>query len=162
MSTTPTHLLSQKQCGFTLVELVLVILLLGTLSYYAVSRLSDRADTDAHGCIENVASVLRYAQKAAVAQRRTIYVNIDTNNPRVWACLDNALVCTQPLSAPAGGPLDHSAPNGVTLSNSGPAQFTFDAMGRPSTASAVDIQASAGSAVFTIRLEPESGYVHRT
>lgn len=147
--------------GFTLVELVMVIVVIGILSFYAVARMSQRSDSDAHGYAEQLASTVRYAQKAAVAQRRTIYVNVDSATARVWACLDNALACTQPLMAPAGGALNLTAPSGIALSTTGTAQMSFDAMGRPSFASVVQLQISSTSANFTVRIEPDSGYVRR-
>ncbi len=147
--------------GFTLVELVMVIVVIGILSFYAVARMSQRSDSDAHGYAEQLASVMRYAQKAAVAQRRTIYVNIDSGTGRAWACLDAATACAQPLMAPAGGALDVTAPQGVALSTSGAAQMSFDAMGRPSFSSAVQLQVTSASANFTVRIEPDSGYVQR-
>lgn len=150
-----------RQLGFTLVELVMVIVLLGTLSFYAVVRMSNRSDTDAHGFAEEVSATLRYAQKAAVAQRRLVYVNVDAGTNRLWVCLDTALACAMPLTAPAGGALDHTAPSGVNLATNGAAQISFDALGRPSFASALELQISASSANYTVRVEPESGYVRR-
>jgi MSHA pilin protein MshC len=151
-----------KQVGFTLIELVMVILLLGILSFFAVARLADRSESDAHGFAEQLASTLRFAQKAAVAQRRAIYVNVDAANGRVWVCLDAANTCTQPLAAPAGGTLEAQAPRGVTLTTTGGTQLTFDAMGRPSSTAAIDFGVDAASIGFTVRIEPESGYVRRT
>jgi MSHA pilin protein MshC len=150
-----------REVGFTLVELILVIMVLGTLSYYAVARMVDRGDTDAHGFTEQLASTLRFAQKAAVAQRRNIYVNVDSVTGRVWVCLDTALICTLPLAAPAGGSLEQTAPRGVSVSTTGTAQFSFDAMGRPSSATAIDLSITASAATFTVRIEPDSGYVRR-
>lgn len=150
-----------KQVGFTLIELILVIMLLGTLSYFAVARMVDRGDTDAHGFAEQLASMLRFAQKAAVAQRRNVYVNVDSGAGRVWACLDAALACTAPLAAPAGGPLEHNTPRGVSVASGGAAQLAFDALGRPSLANALDLSVTASAATFTVRIEPDSGYVRR-
>lgn len=147
--------------GFTLVELVMVILLVGTLSYYAVARMSNRSDTDAHGFTQQLSSALRYAQKAAVAQRRTLYVNLDETTRRVWVCLDAAQACNQPLMAPAGGALEYTAPQGIALTTNGTAQLTFDALGRPSVVSTLDLEVSSGDTQFTLRLEPDSGYVRQ-
>lgn len=149
------------QRGFTLVELVLVIVLLGTLSFFAVSRLAARGDSDAHGYAEQLTSALRFTQKAAVAQRRNIYFNLDTGNGRLWACLDAIAGCAQPLLTPAGGALDYLPPTGVAVASSGATQIVFDAQGRPSIGSALDLQVSAGSASYTVRIEPDSGYVWR-
>ena len=148
--------------GFTLVELVLVIVLVGTLSFFAVSRLADRGDTDAHGATEQLASALRFAHKAAVAQRRFVYVNVDTAANRVWFCLDAASACATPLAAAAGGPLEVTLPRGLALGGNSNAQWRFDGLGRPSFASATDLTVAAPNVTFTVRIEPESGYVRRT
>ena len=150
-----------RQRGFTLVELILVVVLLGILSFVAGARLSDRDQANARGFADQVASTLRFAQKAAIAQRRSVYVNIDTSARRVRACLDAATTCATPLSSPGGGSLDVSGASGITLT-SGTSQFSFDALGRPSSASSVTLTTSAGGLTFNVIVETESGYVRRT
>lgn len=147
--------------GFTLVELVLVIVLAGILSFFAGARISDRHQANARGFADQVASTLRFAQKAAVAQRRNVYVNIDTATRRVRACLDVATSCASPLSSPAGGSLDVAGPTGVALTSAS-TQFSFDALGRPSFASNLTLTTSANGLTFSVIVETESGYVRRT
>jgi MSHA pilin protein MshC len=150
-----------QQHGFTLVELIIVVMLLGILSFTALVRMASRDEADARGFAEQVASTVRFAQKAAVAQRRLMYVNIDAAARRVRVCLDAATTCAQPVAAPAGGELDVAGPANVALTT-GATQFTFDALGRPSIASALTIQTAAGSQQFMITIEPETGYVRRS
>lgn len=153
---------SPARCqGFTLVELILVVLLAGIVSFVAAPRLTDRNQVDARGFADQVAATLRFAQKAAIAQRRNVYVNIDTAARRVRACLDAAAACAAPLASPAGGALDVSGTAAVTLA--APAtQFSFDALGRPSLASNLTLTASAGGLSFGVTVETESGYVRRS
>lgn len=146
--------------GFTLVELIVVIALAGVLSFVAATRLNDRGSADARGFAEQVAATVRFAQKAAIAQRRSVYVNVDTAARRVFACLDSSTSCTQPLAAPQGGNLDVTGPTTITLA-SGAAQFTFDAFGRPSVGAALSLTATGGSQPFSVTVEPETGYVRR-
>jgi MSHA pilin protein MshC len=147
--------------GFTLVELILIIVLLGILSFFAGARLSDRNSANARGFADQVASTLRFAQKAAIAQRRNVYVNIDTGTRRVRACLDAATACATPLASPAGGALDVTGASGVTLTSSS-SQFSFDALGRPSFASNLTLTTSASGLTFSVIVETESGYVRRS
>lgn len=148
------------QRGFTLVELILVVLLLGILSFAAGSRINDRDQANARGFADQVASTLRFAQKAAIAQRRNVYVNIDAPARRVRACLDAATACASPLASPAGGALDITSAGAVTLT-SGATQFSFDALGRPSFASSLTVTTSANGLTFNVVVETESGYVRR-
>jgi len=147
--------------GFTLVELIIVMLTLAILSYAALGRISDQGQADARGFADQAASTIRFAQKAAVAQRRTVYVNVSTASRRIWACLDAANSCAQPIAAPVGGSLDISGPGDMTLA-SPVTQFQFDALGQPSGSGTLTIATSAGGKSYSILVEPVSGYVHRS
>jgi len=153
------HLTRNRTRGFTLVELVLVIMLAGILSAFAAVKLLDRRAIDARGFADQLTATLQFAQKAAVAQRRLMYVSIDTVTRRVRVCLDAG--CAQRLTAPAGGDLDITATGNVTLTSS-TAQFSFDGLGQPSFAATQTITTSGGDASFTITIEATTGYVHRT
>jgi len=154
---------SRANCaGFTLLELVIVIVISGILSFMAIGRLNDTGEVNAHGFAEQVASTLRFAQQAAVSQRRLIYINASASNGSVTACLDSALACAQPLSAPGGSNLAVQAPASVTLTSTA-AQFSFDGLGRPSVASQIQIVVTAADGQrFNVTVEPDSGYVRRS
>ena len=55
------------QRGFTLVELVVIILLLGIVSAVAVPKFFNLSDYRTHAVYNEVAGAVRYAQKLAVA-----------------------------------------------------------------------------------------------
>jgi MSHA pilin protein MshC len=148
--------------GFTVLELIIVIVIAGILSYTALGRLNDVGEVNAHGFAEQVASTLRFAQQAAVAQRRLMYVNVTVASGLVNACLDSSNACAQPLAAPIGGTVSVQAPSGVVLTTNA-AQFYFDALGKPSTASQVAIHMTASDGqTFNVTVEPDSGYVRRS
>jgi len=61
-----------RQAGFTMVELITVMVLLGVLAAFAVPRIVDGDTTGPVVYGEQVVSALRLAQKTAVARRRTV------------------------------------------------------------------------------------------
>lgn len=146
--------------GFTLVEMVAVIMILGILAFTAVPRFMDRGSVDARGFFDQAQSVIRYAQKSAVARRSVIFVQIAADTIRV--CFDAA--CTNPIPDPAnaGGSLIVNVPNGVMVNPPASSTFGFDALGRPVDAALAAMVASltVGIASRNITIEPETGYVH--
>src|SRR5674476_652767 len=68
------------QRGFTLIELVMVIVILGVLAVYAAPRMFNSGDFYARGFHDETLSILRYAQKSAIAQRRTVCVAFTTTS----------------------------------------------------------------------------------
>jgi len=139
-----------QQSGFTLIELIMVIVILGVLAVFAAPRLINTDDFNARGFHDETMSLLRYAQKTAIAQRRTVCVVL--NNTGVTLSIDTGTppdgVCDAALAPPA-------APRGGTGLVGTPSSFQYTALGSPSAAASVTI-ANAGN----ITVEADTGYVH--
>ncbi len=145
--------------GFTLVELVTVILLLGILSVVALPRFFDATAFNSRGFYDEMAGAARYAQKLAVASGCDVQLSIDnaTNtyalHQRVDSCISGTF--TRAVLKPAGsGSFSGSAPSGVSLSVSPNSSIVFDAQGR---ATPDEVTVTVGGRSFTIA--GESGYV---
>jgi MSHA pilin protein MshC len=137
-----------KHCqGFTMVELVMVMVIVGILSAYASSRLNF-ASHDASGYAEIVKSSIRLAQKLAIAKRSAHTVTFPVN-PCGGSSVNGVQV--------AGEQCD-PVPNAVTVS--GLSTITFDGLGRPDVSPLTTITVSGGDVSRVIFLEPETGYVH--
>lgn len=144
--------------GFTLVELVVTLVILGIMAVAVVPRFFDRQDFDARAFLDQAAGALRYAQKAAIAQRRTVCVAFGTNSVTLRIrSTAGAGTCDTDLTGPAGGsPYTVTAPGAVTFSTTlPPADFSFDAEGRPSAGQQFGVQGLA----TTISVMAETGYV---
>jgi MSHA pilin protein MshC len=139
--------------GFTLIELVTVIMIVGILSVAVLPRFFDRNTFDSRGFYDQVISTLRYAQKVAIAQHRYVCVAITGGNT-VKLTQGSGTGCGSPLVNPAGGATyEITAPTDVTVSN---ATFYFDALGKPSLKQSLTVSGYATA----ITVEEETGYVH--
>ena len=136
--------------GFTLVELVTIMIVIGIIGLVAMPRFFDRQGFDARGFHDEVKAVVRYGHKAAVAQRRAVSVNTTASQ----ICLTYT-AGGNVLNPANGQAFCKTAPSGVTLSV---VNFSFSPLGQPS-AGAVTITVS-GDIARSITVERETGYVH--
>lgn len=157
------------QLGFTLIELISVIVITGILSFAVIRSLS-RTTFDARGYADQVASMLRFAQKEAIAKRRSVCVNIATNatsgssNVTLSFATAAATSCdpvaanNTALPSPSGdASFSRDAPDGIALAPL-PNNFAFDPLGRPTAAQSITV--SGDVSPLTITVESETGYVH--
>jgi len=94
---------SYADAGFTLVELVMVIVILGLLAVVAVPRLSMGDSFRTTAFRDEVVAALRYAHKAAVSHRRLVCVTIDSRQVAIMIAATNpASACSAPLNGPTG------------------------------------------------------------
>ncbi|MDQ1315322.1 MAG: pilin protein MshC [Pseudomonadota bacterium] len=145
--------------GFTLVELILVMVIAGILAAVAVPRLIGRNSFDTRGFADQLAATVRFGQKLAIAQRRDVFVQMSTGAATL--CYSAVVPCSAADYAPGPGgekPYTVTAPGGVTIA-SPVAVLAFDGGGRPDTAAQLDIQVN-GAGAHHVLVERETGYVH--
>ena len=141
------------QRGFTLVELITIMVIVGILAVAAMPRFFDRNTFESRGFYDQLISTLRYAQKAAVAQHRFVCVTFAANS--ITLTYGVTAACGSDLTGPTGAaPYTVTAPGGVTMS--GGAAFNFNALGRPSAAQSITVSGYTTAIV----VEAETGYVH--
>lgn len=145
------------RAGFTLVELVSIILLLGILGAVAGPRFFTASSYAAKGYGDAAAGFLRYARKLAVARHASVVVQVAGDGLSLCSSSGNPCPDASPWPGPQGDtPYRIDTPEGVSFSGSA-ASVSFDAQGRPSSGLTLTI---VGTASYTLTVEAETGYVY--
>lgn len=127
-----------RPSGFTLIEVIAVLLVLGVLAAVVISRMTSTADTDLKGAAEALKSHIRYAQMRAM--------NADASDPTVcnasfgiaisgntyFMFRDCATANNNKVALP-GAEGDTIGFSNTSLADNGVPTVTFDERGRPCT-----------------------------
>jgi MSHA pilin protein MshC len=154
----PTAPFSFGTPGFTLVELVLVIVIVSILSAFVMTRFSG-GFASTRGFYDELITQVSYARKAAVAQRRAVFVRIDGAQSEL--CYNGAGACAGVASPTGQTPFTVAPRSGVTATA---VTFQFDGLGRYRTSAGALATAPltitvSGEGTLSFTVEHDTGYV---
>jgi MSHA pilin protein MshC len=116
--------------GYTMIEMIVVLTVMGTLAAVAIPRMTDRTALQERGFQDDVRSLLRHSRKVAVSQQRDVCVLLTP--AQASAVYANGAACNAaaPVAAPGStDPFVIRVPTGVTLS--GAPLVRFNTTGQP-------------------------------
>jgi MSHA pilin protein MshC len=119
--------------GFTLIELVMVLIIVGVLAVFIAPRINP-GGFDARGLHDGTTALLRYAQKTAIAQRRTVCVVFGANRATLTmaaAAATPGCVPAAALTGPGGEVPATVVGRGTAAYTPIPAGFNFNGLGQP-------------------------------
>jgi len=148
-----------QNSGFSLVELVTVIVLLGVLGIIALGRLGNQDGFAARGFFDDTVTAVRFAQKLAISSGCDVRVITTANSYQ----LRQSTTCTADnfsnlVASPANRSNSYqnaNMPTGFTLTAG---SITFDARGQREAATS-DFSVSDGSTTYSFRVHASTGLV---
>jgi prepilin-type N-terminal cleavage/methylation domain-containing protein len=126
--------------GFTLVELIMVVVLISILAVSVVPKLVDTSAISLQGGAAMVVADIRYTQELAMG----------THTPKTITFVTNDTFYTVNSQT-------MNLPSRVSISSG--ATFTFNSLGEPTTGGGSSVEIQAGSSTKTITVESYTGRV---
>lgn len=143
--------------GFTLIELIIVIVILGLISVYALPRFFDLQRFDDRGFYTEILNATRYAQQHAVATNCDIQVTLTTNSFKLERRQNTN--CTGSFNAAVLSPVRYGsafANTNTSVAVSPATSFTFNALGVASVG--IDTPITVGGNTFCVNAI--TGYIN--
>ena len=150
--------------GFTLIELILVLVLTGALAVVALPAFFDRAGFGEYAIESDLVAAARFAQKTAVASGCDVQFAVSATGYRLsyraggsdTSCGNGAFSVA--VTDPQGRAYAGTVPDGVTVSS---LNRYFDALGRVRAADGSESGGTISVGTRTITLTGGTGYVQR-
>jgi MSHA pilin protein MshC len=145
--------------GFTLIELIIVVAIMGVLSAYAIMKNASPALYTIQSQAETLAANIRHTQTLATTWSRSLRLTVTpaTGTYTVACVTSGASPCNaSPVVNPATGAVySVSLERGVSIA--GPATLNIDSFGKPSAAATYTL--TGGGATVTVTVAAVTGFV---
>lgn len=142
-------LLQHGQFGFTMIELIITMVIIGIMAVVVLPRFDALSGFDAKGFHDQTVAELRFAQKTALAQRRAVCVTVGSTGITLRiATSDAAADCT--TGSALTPPFTPKAGSGLSGSN-----FNFLRMGETNGAGTITLTITGTDSIL---IDATTGY----
>ncbi len=149
---------NSKRSGFTLLELITVILILGVMASFVAIKFLNINTASLNSETDVVKSHLRYAQSRAMNTNTIWGINISSTTQ--YSLFQNGST-SDIVRLPAQEASTVTLPTGITFSSSTLGVFSFDTWGKPYT-NAGGTSAQSGTRPITLLLDTDSKTINIT
>lgn len=144
--------LTTQHAGFTLFELIMVIVVLGILAITANSRFSDSGSFSSLVAQDQLIATARFAQQTAMTRGPNVNVSLSISGSNYQVLIDGVAIFLP------GGGTTASLPDGASVTPN-PVTVSYDSLGNSTGGQTTLTIAVAGEANRTVTIEA-SGYAH--
>lgn len=148
--------------GFSIFELVIVIVLLGILSVYALSNFFDQDEIAARGFFDDTVNAVRFAQKLAISTGCEVRVATNPSGNQGYRLLQSSTCSASDFANPVVNPANRGTnyenfnmPGGFGLSPT--TTITFNAVGVPGSDQLFTL--SDGTTSYNFNVSGQTGLV---
>lgn len=156
-----------RQGGFTIIELVMVMVLIGILAIVAVPRLGNLGSYTLLSAAQDLVAAIRYAQQQSMSNSGANNFQIAVNGTG-YTVTQNLTAITNPLTGSTGYTEDSSAWDGVSIT-AGTGTISFNSRGMPTCSDGladcslpgdtnVTITLNKGGETTSVSIERYTGY----
>jgi len=151
---------NDRENGFSMFEVIVVILLIGVVAAFVAVRGSSKTVYDLASESEILKGHLRYAQYRAMSDIEPWGISFSANG---YHLLKNKAPATDTLPNESGP--SHALPSGITITTGAGTMIHFNERGSPVgdddtiMATETQIVLSDGSSTQTIFIKPETGFI---
>lgn len=162
-----------QERGFTLIEIIVVVVILGIVAFMAIPMVSNAADVQVRAAANRMAADIDYAKSMAITHQRSYTVVFDPANESYEVQDDSGGVIDHPVN-PGSFVVDFRTDGNLSRVNMENADFdpdsnpsmTFDYLGSPHSGTAAGNPLNSGQITLTadnftlvVNVEPVTGYV---